>query len=118
MIMSFKYLSLLLLTLCLNFGIITTSYSADPTTDIWIDVRSEREFNTAHLKNAVNIPHTQIADRIQSLALTKDTKIHLYCAVGGRAEIAKNKLVALGYSNVINEGGLKNLHKSGLPLNQ
>ncbi|MBV1883136.1 MAG: rhodanese-like domain-containing protein [Pseudomonadales bacterium] len=118
MIIPFKYLSLLLLTLCLNFGIITTSYSADPTANIWIDVRSEREFNASHLKNAVNIPHSQITDRIQSLALTKDTNIHLYCAVGGRAEIAKNKLVALGYSNVINEGGLKNLHKSGHPLNQ
>ena len=50
----------------------------------------------------------QIEVGIARLGLAKDTPIYLYCAVGGRAEKARQSLVASGYSNVTNAGGLEN----------
>lgn len=81
---------------------------------VWIDVRSNEEFNQGHLENAVNIPHTEIVDQIGKLNLSKDTPIHVYCRSGRRSEIALNELKALGYTNVTNQGGYEELLKKGL----
>ena len=40
------------------------------------------------------------------LKLGRDTPIYLYCGSGGRAEMAKQRLELLGYTNVTNAGGL------------
>lgn len=77
--------------------------------DVWIDVRSPAEYKEGHIKNAVNIPHKQIADEIDKLGLDKDTRIRLYCGSGGRAGIAKKTLNELGYTKVINAGGYKDI---------
>jgi phage shock protein E len=45
---------------------------------------------------------------VAELGLAKGTPIYLYCAVGGRAEKARQSLQALGYTNVTNVGGLDN----------
>ncbi|WP_206028678.1 rhodanese-like domain-containing protein [Thalassoroseus pseudoceratinae] len=70
-----------------------------------IDVRSESEWDSGHVEQAVHIPHTEIADRISEVTTDKDAKIVLYCAVGGRAGKAKSALEELGYTNVENGGG-------------
>ena len=72
---------------------------------VWIDVRTPEEFATGHLEGAVNIPHTDIADRIAALVTDKDTPIHLYCRSGTRAGMALEILMEMGYQDVINEGG-------------
>ena len=71
-----------------------------------IDVRSKDEWDTGHIEQAVHIPHTEIADRIGEVTNTKDAKIVVYCAAGGRAGKAKAKLEELGFTNVENGGGL------------
>ena len=81
---------------------------------VWIDVRSAREFAQGHLKNAVNIPYDEIADKIATLAPNKEHPIHLYCRSGNRANIALQTLKTLGYHNVINHGGYEDLLKQGL----
>jgi len=48
---------------------------------------------------------------VAGLQLAKNTPIYLYCAVGGRAEKARQSLLAAGYSNVTNAGGLEDARK-------
>lgn len=70
---------------------------------VLIDVRSESEYKSGHIPTAINIPHTNIENRTK--VIPKDKLIIVYCKVGGRAENARQKLIKLGYENVINFGG-------------
>lgn len=82
-----------------------------PDNAVWIDVRTVREFAGGHLAAAHSIPYDGIEAGVAGLKLDKDTPVFLYCAVGGRAEIAKQRLERLGYSNVTNVGGLADAQK-------
>jgi len=97
----------LILSIC--FLISTTIYAQDAVKSYWIDVRTVKEFQRGHLDGAANIPHTEIRQRITEITNDKQAKVHLYCVTGVRAQIAKNVLQGLGYENVINEGGLKDI---------
>lgn len=81
---------------------------------VWIDVRSAEEFNQGHLSGAINLTHTDIAQRIAEVAPDKNQPINLYCRSGRRAEAALNELKKLGYRNVTNHGGYDDLVKAGL----
>jgi len=72
----------------------------------WIDVRTPEEFAQKHVSEAVNIPYDQIGSAISELGLDKNQTIYLYCHSGRRAGIAKETLDALGYTRVVNIGGL------------
>ena len=74
-----------------------------------IDVRSKAEWDAGHVKQAVHIPHTEIGKRISEVTDNKDAKIVVYCRVGGRAKIAKEKLEELGFTNVENGGGFNDV---------
>ena len=78
---------------------------------LWIDVRSINEFNNGHLPNAIHIPYQDIGKRITEVTSSKKQKIKLYCSVGGRSSIAMSTLVEMGYFNVSNEGGYKDILK-------
>lgn len=78
-----------------------------PADAVWIDVRTPSEYASGHLKQARLIPFDGIEAGVTGLELPLDAPIYLYCAVGGRAEVAKQRLQALGYSNVTNAGGLE-----------
>ena len=74
-----------------------------------VDVRSQEEWDSGHLRDAVWIPHTEITERISEVTEDKSAKVILYCRSGGRAGTAKEALEALGYTNVENGGGLVDL---------
>lgn len=59
--------------------------------DIIIDVRSEKEYNKGHYKNAINIPYKNI---------NTNSKILVYCRSGRRALKAIKKLHNLNYKNL------------------
>lgn len=46
--------------------------------EIVIDVRSKEEWDSGHLKQAILIPHTEIAEKIGDVTLDKSAKIVLY----------------------------------------
>lgn len=77
-----------------------------PAGSVWIDVRTPAEYQRGHLEEARLIPFDAIEVGVASLKLAKDAPIYLYCAVGGRAERARQSLLAAGYTNVTNAGGL------------
>ena len=73
--------------------------------ELWVDVRTAEEYATGHHPQAINIPYTEIGQKIAEFAESKDQPINLYCRSGRRAGIAKETLEKLGYSRVSNLGG-------------
>jgi len=88
-----------------------SSWAEVPADAVWIDVRTPGEYASGHLQQAVLIPFDGIEAGVAQLQLARDTPIYLYCAVGGRAEIAKKRLQALDYTRVTNVGSLVEARK-------
>jgi len=63
-----------------------------------LDVRSPEEFVSGHVPGAVNIPHDQLASRLD--VLPKDKDIVLYCRSGRRAQLAADVLAGNGYARL------------------
>ena len=73
---------------------------------IILDVRRPDEFAAGHIPNAVNISNESIgADEIDELP-DKDRLILVYCRSGNRSKQASEKLVRLGYTNIVEFGGI------------
>lgn len=74
-----------------------------------IDVRSSEEFAAGHLPGARLILHYRIGAEIVAVAPDKDTPIVLYCRSGRRSQIARQALLELGYTQVVDAGGYEQL---------
>ena len=73
---------------------------------IILDVRTVAEYNEKHIPGAINIPNEAIGtDAIPELP-DKDQLILVYCRSGNRSKQASEKLVQLGYTNVVEFGGI------------
>lgn len=68
-----------------------------------IDVREIMEFENGHIKGAVNIPLSELRERINEIP--KDKPVYLHCRTGQRSYNAVLALQNLGYNNVINITG-------------
>ena len=73
---------------------------------ILLDVRTIEEFNEKHIPDAVNIPNESIGTQPISALPDKDQLILVYCRSGNRSKQASEKLVALGYTNIVECGGI------------
>lgn len=71
-----------------------------------IDVRTLSEYNSGHIKTAVNVPLDKI-DTISDYVPSKKDKVVVYCQSGSRSKQAFNELIELGYSNVFDLGGIQ-----------
>ncbi len=80
---------------------------AEATEPVWIDVRSPAEYAREHLEGTRLVPFDGIEKGVRQLRLDKDTPIYLFCASGGRSELARERLEARGYTRVVNVGGLE-----------
>lgn len=73
---------------------------------ILLDVRRADEFAAGHIPGAVNLPNEEIGKaEIPSLP-DKNQTIYIYCRSGNRSKLAADKLLALGYTNLIEFGGI------------
>ena len=73
---------------------------------IILDVRTAAEFNEKHIPGAINIPNETIGtDTIPELP-DQEQLILVYCRSGNRSKQASEKLVKLGYTNVVEIGGI------------
>lgn len=106
-----------ILTSLFTGSLLASSAQAQHNT-VWIDVRTEAEWNAGHLKGAILIPYNEIAQRIGEHVKNKRQPINLYCRSGRRAEIALQTLEKLGYINVQNRGALENLRRQGVTITQ
>ena len=79
---------------------------AQETGYIILDVRRPDEFAAGHIPNAINVPNESIdTDDIPELP-DKDQLIMVYCRSGRRSKEASEKLVKLGYTNIVEFGGI------------
>lgn len=68
-----------------------------------IDVRERNEYENGHIKNAKNIPLSELRDRINEIP--KDIPVYLHCRTGQRSYNAAMALENLGFNNIYNITG-------------
>ena len=73
---------------------------------IILDVRREDEFAEKHIRGAVNIPNETIGTEDIEALPDKEQTIFVYCRSGNRSKQASAKLAELGYTNIIEFGGI------------
>ncbi len=75
----------------------------------FLDVRSPEEFDLGAIEGAVNIPHTEIRNRLKEIPT--DRPIVLNCAIGLRGYLAERMLRQHGYADLYNlTGGYSTYH--------
>ena len=73
---------------------------------IILDVRRLDKFAAGHIPNAINVPNETI-DMAEIPELPdKNQLIMVYCRSGRRSKEAAEKLVKLGYTNIVEFGGI------------
>lgn len=73
---------------------------------IILDVRTAQEYNEKHISDAINIPNETIGSEEIPELPDKEQLILVYCRSGNRSKQAAEKLVKLGYTNIVEFGGI------------
>ncbi|HEV8081170.1 MAG TPA: rhodanese-like domain-containing protein [Chitinophagaceae bacterium] len=67
-----------------------------------LDVRRETEFGDGHIKDAVNLPLSDMTDIAQIANFDEDQNLYVHCAGGYRSVIAASLMKRQGYHNLRN----------------
>ncbi len=73
---------------------------------IILDVRRPDEFALGHIPGAINYANEDIRNEAPAVLPDKDRLIYVYCRSGRRSKEAASKLAAMGYSNLVEFGGI------------
>ena len=73
---------------------------------IILDVRRPDEFAEGHIPGAINVPNEDIGTADIPKLPDKSQLILVYCRSGRRSKEAAEKLVKLGYTNIVEFGGI------------
>ena len=79
---------------------------AEETGYIILDVRRPDEFAAGHIPNAINVPNETIGTAEIPELPDKNQLIMVYCRSGRRSKEASEKLVKLGFTNIVEFGGI------------
>lgn len=71
-----------------------------------LDVRTAQEYSERHIPGAINIANESIGTEDIPELPDKDQLILVYCRSGNRSKQASEKLVKLGYTNIVEIGGI------------
>ena len=71
-----------------------------------MDVRRADEFAEGHIPGAINIANEDILSAEPAELPDKDQVIYVYCRSGNRSKQASEKLAAMGYTNIVEFGGI------------
>ena len=110
-------LSLMLLSSCGTPGSSSSGYRQismdeavkmmrDEKDYIILDVRRPDEYAEGHIPGAINVPNEEISTAEISKLPDKSQLILVYCRSGRRSKEAAGKLVKLGYTNIVEFGGI------------
>ncbi len=75
--------------------------------EILVDVRTQEEYDQAHIENAVLIPNETIGEEMPAELPDQDQTILVYCRTGVRSKQAADQLVKLGYTQIYDLGGIR-----------
>lgn len=73
---------------------------------IILDVRRADEYAGGHIPGAINVANESINDTCPEELPDMNQTIYVYCRSGNRSKQASEKLVSLGYTNIIEFGGI------------
>lgn len=73
---------------------------------IILDVRRADEYAGGHIPGAINVANESINDTCPEELPDLNQTIYVYCRSGNRSKQASEKLVSLGYTNIIEFGGI------------
>lgn len=73
---------------------------------IILDVRTPSEYAEGHIPGAINLPNESIGTADIQILPDKGQLIMVYCRSGRRSKEAAKKLADLGYTNVVEFGGI------------
>ena len=110
-------LSLMLLSSCGDPGSSSLGYRQismdkavkmmkDEKNYIILDVRRPDEYAEGHIPGAINVPNEEIGTAEIAKLPDKSQLILVYCRSGRRSKEASEKLVGLGYTNIVEFGGI------------
>ena len=72
-----------------------------------LDVREQYEYDELHILDAVLLPLGSISEESAAAVIPNmDSVVLVYCRSGNRSKQASDKLVALGYTQVYEFGGI------------
>ena len=74
----------------------------DTPNAVLLDVREVIEYRSGHIPGAISIPLSDI----DSISLSKDTPLFVYCLRGTRSRQAVSAMKKMGYVNVKSIGGI------------
>ena len=75
-------------------------------TVVILDVRTQEEYDAGHIAGAILVPNETISDKQPALLPDLNAEILVYCRSGNRSAQAAKKLIAIGYTNVADFGGI------------
>ena len=73
---------------------------------ILLDARTQEEYADGHIPGAICVPNETIGTEPPVELPDKEKKILVYCRSGNRSRQAAAKLAAMGYSNIVEFGGI------------
>lgn len=82
-----------------------------------LDVRSQAEFDSGHIREARHLPQDQVGSAAETLKKYRDKVVVAYCESGMRSGAAARVLRTQGFTKVVNlRGGLQAWRAENLPV--
>lgn len=82
-----------------------------------VDVRDADEFRQGHIAGSINIPFSQLAERMTELDRFKDKPVVLICKIGHQASAAGRQLRGSGFEKIFRiQGGIQGWRADNLPV--
>jgi len=81
-----------------------------------LDTRDKKYFSAGHLANAMNIPYSNLASRLNELDAHKERPIILVCKTGQTVGVAGKMLREKGFNAVRLSGGMMEWTNQNLPV--
>jgi rhodanese-related sulfurtransferase len=79
-----------------------------------VDVRTAEEYRSGYIPGAINISVQELNGKLNKIP--KDKPVVVYCRSGNRSAHAAQALVAAGYTDIYDLGGLFEWTRQGLPI--
>jgi len=84
---------------------------------VFLDVRTDKEFQNGHIVNAINIPQSNLQTRLGEMEKHKDKPVIVACKSGNRSGAACAVLKKQGFEHIYNlSGGILAWQAANLPI--